>query len=117
MSTTQRLIHKTSDGFADLPVMEIPNAWIGDVYSNPSGSEMSCGFFRMEPGEALQYVYTYDEMKVVLEGDFTLTDEDTGQVVQVGARDVLFFPKGIRVLFETTGGALAFFTGHRSFAP
>lgn len=117
MSVSQRMIHMASGTWQDLPVMEIPNAFIGDAFTNPDGSEMACGFFEMKPGEALHYHYTYDEMKVILQGSFTLTDEDTGQVVQVGARDVLFFPKGIRVLFETTEHTLAFYTGHRSFAP
>ena len=117
MTVSERLIHKQQDAFVDLPPMEIPNAFIGDAYTNPGGSELAAGFFRMEPGEALDYEYTYDEMKVVLEGRFRLTDIDTGQVVDVGPRDVLHFPKGIRVRFETPEGALAFYTGHRSFAP
>jgi hypothetical protein len=61
MSVSQRMIHKASDSWQALPVMEIPNAFIGD--------------------------------------------------------SVLFFPKGLRVLFETTEDTLAFYTGHRSFAP
>lgn len=117
MTATERAIHKVSGADQALPVMEIPNAWIGDAFTNPGTCEMASGFFRMEPGEALHYHYTYDEMKVILEGSFTLTDEDTGQVVTVGPKDVLFFPKGIRVLFETTEPTLAFYTGHRSFAP
>lgn len=117
MSVTQRMIHKATGTWQDLPVMEIPNAFIGDTFTNPEGCEMASGFFEMKPGEALHYHYTYDEMKVILKGSFTLTDEDTGQVVEVKERDVLFFPKGIRVLFETTEETLAFYTGHRSFAP
>lgn len=117
MTVTERMIHKASEAYKDLPVMEIPNAWIGDAFTNPGGSEIACGFFEMKAGEALHYHYTYDEMKVILQGSFTLTDEDTGQVVEVGPRDVLFFPEGIRVLFETTEDTLAFYTGHRSFAP
>lgn len=117
MTVTERAIHKASGTFNDLPVMEIPNAFIGDTFTNPGGCEMASGFFEMKPGEALHYHYTYDEMKVIIQGSFTLTDEDTGQVVEVGPRDVLFFPKGIRVLFETTEHTLAFYVGHRSFAP
>ena len=117
MTVTERIIHKASEAYTDLPVMEIPNAFIGDAFTNPGGSEIACGFFEMKPGEALHYEYTYDEMKVILQGSFTLTDEDTGQVVTVGPRDVLFFPAGIKVKFETTEHTLAFYTGHRSFAP
>lgn len=117
MSVTERMIHVANGAYEDLPQMEIPNAFIGDAFTNPAGSEIACGFFAMQPGEALDYEYTYDEMKVIVEGAFTLTDLDTGQQVTVAPKDVLFFPKGIRVRFETTVPTLAFYTGHRSFAP
>ena len=56
-------------------------------------------------------------MKVVVEGEFHLTDLDTGQQVVARPKDVLFFPKGSRIRFETPDRALGFYTGHRSFAP
>jgi ethanolamine utilization protein EutQ (cupin superfamily) len=37
--------------------------------------------------------------------------------VHAGPKDVLFFPKGSRIRFETANRALGFYTGQRSFAP
>ena len=56
-------------------------------------------------------------MKVVIQGTFVLTDMTTGDVTLAKERDVLFFPKGTTVKFQTPDYALGFFTGHRSFAP
>lgn len=108
-------IHKASGGFKSLPVMEIPNAAIGDSLSNPRGSRMCSGFFELKAGEALTYEYTYDEMKVVIAGEFILTDMATGETVVAGERDILFFPKGTTVKFETKDYALGCFTGDRDF--
>ena len=71
---------------------------------------ISCGFYRLAPGAPLDYTYTYHEMKIILEGDFTISDE-TGQKVTCGPGDVLNFPKGSKIRFTTEKGGLAFYTG------
>ena len=121
ITTTDRAIvfgHATGT-FQDLPSMDEPgvNAFIGDTFANPNGSELCSGFFELKAGQPLEYTYTYDEMKIVVEGEFHLTDLDSGERVVAGARDVLFFPKGSRIRFETPEYALGFYTGQRSFAP
>lgn len=112
-------IHKVEGGYLGLPSMNEPGveAAIGDSLHNPEGSVMSAGFFELKASEPLVYTYTYDEMKVVVQGEFILTDQDTGETTHAKERDVLFFPKGTTVKFETPHYALGFFTGHRSFAP
>lgn len=112
-------IHKVEGGHLSLPSMNEPgcDAAIGDSLSNPAGSEISSGFFELRASEPLVYEYTYDEMKVVIQGEFVLTDQATGEVTVAKERDVLFFPKGTTVKFETPAYALGFYTGHRSFAP
>lgn len=120
METTNSLaIGHVTDGDKDLPSMEEPGckAFIRDTFANPGGSELCSGFFELLASEPLDYTYTYDEMKVVVEGEFTLTNLDTGQIVHAKAKDALFFPKGSRIRFETPNRALGFYTGHRSFAP
>ncbi|WP_326731715.1 hypothetical protein [Streptomyces phaeochromogenes] len=110
----------TPDGFKDLPSMDVAGteAFIGDVYSNPDGSEMASGFFELRhTDQPLDYEYTYDEMKIVIEGEFRLENKDTGQVLIAKPKDAIFFPKGSRILFSTPDRALAFYVGHRSFAP
>ncbi|MDJ0339061.1 cupin domain-containing protein [Cryobacterium sp. PH31-O1] len=84
---------------------------------HPEGSVMSAGFFELKASEPLVYTYTYDEMKVVIKGEFILTDQATGETTRATERDVLFFPKGTTVKFETPDYALGFFTGDRTFAP
>lgn len=112
-------IHKVEDGFKGIPSMDEPGveAFIGDSLSNPEGAAISGGFFELRASAPLVYEYTYDEMKVVIQGEFILTDQATGDVTHARERDVLFFPKGTTVKFETPDYALGFYTGHRSFAP
>ncbi|MFD2090994.1 cupin domain-containing protein [Blastococcus deserti] len=119
MTTSATRIGHSTGGFRDLPSMEVPGvrAFIGDVFANPGGAELCGGFFELLAGEPLDYEYTYDEMKVVVEGEFLLTDLDSGQQVIARPKDVLFFPKGSRIRFETPERGLGFYTGHRSFAP
>ena len=108
------------ENLPQMPVAEYPGTkgYIDDVFANPDGSEMSAGYFELQRTDApLDYYYAYDEMKVVLEGEFTLENLDTGQVEVAKAMDAIFFPKGSRIRFTTPDRALAYFVGHRSFAP
>ena len=112
-------IHKVVGGYKNLPSMNEPGsiAAIGDSLSNPEGAAISCGFFELSASEPLIYEYTYDEMKVVMKGEFIVTDQATGEVTRAEATDILFFPQGTIVKFETPDYALGFYVGHRSFAP
>jgi ethanolamine utilization protein EutQ (cupin superfamily) len=113
----------TSGFWEKLPPMsaqEYPDTegYIDDVYANPDGSPMCSGYFELRHTDApLDYRYEYDEMKIVLEGEFRLENPDTGQVEIARAKDAIFFPKGSRILFSTPDRALAFYVGYRSFAP
>ncbi len=119
MTTSTTRIGHVRGGSEGLPSMEVPGvrAFIGDVFANPGAAEICSGFFELLAGEPLDYEYTYDEMKVVVEGEFLLTDLDSGEKVIARPKDVLFFPKGSRIRFETPERALSFYTGQRSFAP
>ncbi|KAJ9149925.1 hypothetical protein NKR23_g3981 [Pleurostoma richardsiae] len=91
------------------------NVFLEDMYSSESTSPdtaISSGLFRLEKGEPLKYTYTYDEMKIILEGDFTIEDE-TGQKVTAGPGDHFFFPKGSVITFTTSNYGLAFYVGQR----
>lgn len=52
------------------------------------------GFYRLEKGTPLVYTYTYDEMKIIVEGSFNITDE-TGQSVVAKPGDCLFVPPSL----------------------
>ena len=112
------------------------NAYLGDVASSEkidSEKPISCGIYRLEKGTPLVYTYTYHEMKIILEGEFDISDE-TGQSVHVSncnrrldcvdnvwtntslqavAGDVFYFPKGSVITFKTNSYGLAFYTGQR----
>lgn len=118
-TTTQAPFRVTQDAWRHLPKMGEPqyagtDGAIGDVYENPDGSVMCSGFFELRhTDEPLYYEYEYDEMKVVLEGEFLLENRETGQVLTARAKDAIFFPKGSKIHFSTPGYALAFYAGHR----
>jgi ethanolamine utilization protein EutQ len=116
-TATQTPFRVTANGWKGLPSMGITGTagFIKDVYENPEDSEMCSGYFELEhTDEPLLYEYTYDEMKVVLEGELLLENKDTGQSMVARARDAIFFPKGSRIYFSTPNRALAFYCGHRS---
>lgn len=96
-------IHKVEGGYFGLPSMNEPGveAAIGESLHDPEGSVMSAGFFELNASEPLVYTYTYDEMKVVIQGEFIRTDQSTGETTHAKKRDVLFFPKDITVKFKT----------------
>ena len=97
------------------PLLANDNAYLGDLFSsdqtNPE-APMSAGLYRLEKGTPLVYTYTYDEMKIILEGDYTISDA-TGQEVQAKPGDVFFFPKGATITFTTSNYGLAFYCGQR----
>lgn len=107
----------TPEAWKGLPRMDdhpAAEGYIADVYENPEGSRMCSGFFELKHTDApLVYHYEYDEMKVVLEGEFLLENVDTGQTTVARAKDAIFFPKGSRIAFSTPSYALAFYAGDR----
>lgn len=90
---------------------------------------ISAGFYRLQPGPELVYTYTYDEMKILVDGDMQISqlkaapakdgEEKEGEVelvkeeVDAKKGDTFFFPKGAVVRFRTRDGGLAWFCGQR----
>ncbi|KIV90705.1 hypothetical protein B0A52_06818 [Exophiala mesophila] len=96
------------------PLIANENAFLGDVFTtDDSEKPMSAGIYRLEKGTPLVYTYTYHETKIILEGEFDITDE-TGQTVHAVAGDVFYFPKGSVITFTTNSYGLAFYTGQRA---
>ena len=97
------------------PLIAHTNHFLGDVFSsdtNDTTKPISCGIYKFEPGEKLVYPYNYHEMKVILEGEGTLSDE-AGNEVKAKAGDVFYFPKGSVITFSTEVGCKAFYCGQR----
>ncbi len=53
--------------------------------SNPT-CPISAGFYRLDPGTPLVYTYTYDEMKIIVDGDFDISDK-SGQTAKAKKGD------------------------------
>ena len=89
------------------------NAFIKDiVFSNDPDSPITCGLFRMEKGKSLEYNYTYDEAKIILEGEMTITEEG-GDTVEAKAGDIIFIGKGAKMTFSSNSYGLEFYCGQR----
>ena len=100
----------------DLPSMEKPNinAFLKDVaVSEDPEKTIVSGFFRMEKSDdPLVYTYDYHEMKIIVEGEMTISDEN-GTVANAKAGDVFYFPKGSVITFQSPSSGLGFFCGQR----
>jgi len=106
------------------PLIANDNAFLGDVASSGTSSlphkqpcpddtaPISAGFYRLEKGTPLVYEYTYHEMKIIVDGEFDISDE-TGQKVHAVKGDVFYFPKGSKITFTTETFGLGFFVGQR----
>lgn len=72
------------------PLIANENAFLGDVaVSTDATAPISAGFYRLEKGTPLVYEYTYHEMKIIVDGEFDISDE-TGQKVHAVKGDVLY---------------------------
>ncbi|TPX08114.1 uncharacterized protein E0L32_010181 [Thyridium curvatum] len=99
-----------------IPLLAGDNAFLGDILSSDQTEPekpISCGLFRLQKGEPLTYTYKYDEMKIILEGNFTITDS-TGQEVNAKPGDVFYFPKSSTITFTTSDYGLAFYCGQKT---
>ena len=91
------------------------NAYLQDtVSSENNNAPITCGFFKMEAGQPLEYTYSYDECKVMLEGEMTITEKD-GDTVNLKPGDVIYFDSGTTVTFSSQSSGKAFYVGQRKF--
>jgi len=97
------------------PLIAHTNHFLGDVASSQPNDPIApicAGFYRLNAGEALVYEYTYHEMKIIIEGEFDVSD-GTGHKVHATPGDVFYFPKGSVITFTTPTTGLGFFCGQR----
>ena len=89
------------------------NVFLEDVVSsNNATAPITAGFFRMEAGNPLEYTYSYDECKIMLEGEMTIT-EVGGETVNLEPGDVVYFDAGTKVVFSSETSGTAFYVGQR----
>ena len=104
--------HKTE---LDSLNVEGVNAYLSDVIgSHDPKSPISCGLFRMEQGPPLEYTYTYDEAKIIIDGEMTIS-EDGGASFDAVAGDVVYFAKGAKITFTSKSSGTGFYCGQRAF--
>ena len=97
----------------EIPLFEGDNAFLKDfALSKDENASMSAGLFRLEKGNSITYEYTYEEMKIILDGEFIICDE-SGEEVVATAGDLFYFEKGSVITFRTNDFGLAYFVGQR----
>jgi ethanolamine utilization protein EutQ (cupin superfamily) len=90
------------------------NAYLKDmVFTNDPDSPVVCGFFRMEKGAPLEYTYTYDDIKIILEGEMTVSEEN-GKTIEAKPGDVFLYKKGAKITFASNSSGLGFYCGQRA---
>ncbi|ETS84252.1 hypothetical protein PFICI_02277 [Pestalotiopsis fici W106-1] len=93
-----------------------PNIFLGAIHSSTqddSEKPITSGFYRIEKGATMTATYTYYEFKLVVAGDLIVSDS-TGQKVKAVKGDIIYFPKGATITFETENGGEAFFVAQRA---
>ena len=103
-----------SNNIASLGIDGINASLEDTVASNNESAPISCGFFKMEAGNPLEYTYSYDECKIMLEGEMTLTEKD-GATVNLTPGDVVYFDAGTTITFSSNSSGKAFYVGQRKF--
>ena len=89
------------------------SAYLDDfAVSDDPECPITAGLFRLERGNKLIYTYTYNEIKIVLEGEFNIKDSSGMEVIATPG-DLLYFPKGSTITFSTPDYGLGFFCGQR----
>ena len=86
-----------------------PDTLVGlrDVVTGKDGSPMTAGFMAWSHADSFPWQLTYDEIDYVLEGVLHLGID--GRVVEGRPGDVLFVPKGSRVVFGTPSSVRVFY--------
>ncbi len=89
------------------------NAFLHDLRSSDDeNAPTTCGFFRMEAGNSLEYTYKYDEFKIMLDGEMTIAVHG-GETVTIRPGDVVFFEKGTTATFSSQSSGQVFYVAQR----
>jgi len=76
------------------------NVRLKDVITSLDDSPVAAGYMTLEKG-SFPWTLSYDEIDIILEGELVITRGN--EVVQGGAGDVIFIPKGSSIVFSTPG--------------
>ena len=97
----------------EIPLFEGNNAYLRDfAISHDENAPITAGLFRLEKGDSITYEYTYEEMKLIIDGEFHISD-GSGEEVTATTGDLFYFPKGSVITFRTDDYAVGYFVGQR----
>jgi ethanolamine utilization protein EutQ (cupin superfamily) len=83
------------------------NVRLADVISGKDKSPMTAGFMAWSAADSFPWTLNYDEIDYVLEGVLQITTG--GRVVEGRPGDVLYIPKGSKILFGTPSRVRIFY--------
>jgi len=99
---------------AKLPLFASNNAYLKDfAVSNDEQAPITVGLFRLEAGDPITYTYTYEEMKLIIDGEFQISD-GSGDTVTTKVGDLFYFPTGSVITFSTNTFGVGYFCGQRN---
>lgn len=81
-----------------------------DVVTAADRSPMGAGFMAWKAADSFPWELTYDEVDYVVEGVLHVTID--GQVHEAKAGDVVFIPKGSKIVFGTPSAVRVFYVTH-----
>ena len=84
----------------------------GDIGQTESQGPMTCGFFRLDNPGSVPYNYSFEEYKIVMEGEMTVKD-DKGNEFTAKKGDMFYFENGDNVTFETNISGATFYVAQR----
>ncbi|UZJ55636.1 hypothetical protein CBS101457_004956 [Exobasidium rhododendri] len=87
---------------------------VGDIDAS-ADNQLSSGFYIQHKSEKpLSYTYTYDEMKIVIEGELHIKEPSTGTSLVAKVGDVLNISNGAALEFNSTDKARIFYVAKRA---
>jgi ethanolamine utilization protein EutQ len=86
------------------------NVQLKDVITAKDRSPMGAGFMAWSRDDSFSWELTYDEIDYVLEGVLHITID--GRTVEGRAGDVLYIPKGSKIVFGTPNRVKVFYVTH-----
>lgn len=86
------------------------NVQLKDVITAADRSPMGAGFMAWKAADSFAWELTYDEVDYVLEGELHVTID--GRVVEARPGDVVFIPKGSKIVFGTPSSVRLFYVTH-----
>jgi ethanolamine utilization protein EutQ len=90
---------------------------LGDIDASKD-NQLSGGFYEQSHSEEpLSYTYTYDELKIVLEGELQIKDTLSGEVFVAKTGQVLNISNGAALQFNSPTKARVFYVAKRGRLP